>query len=284
MVTITAPAKVNLFLEVSSKRSDGYHNIITLFARIALSDIISIRKRLDSQIKINIKNNVNVPYIDEKDNLVFKAIKKFEDKFNIKSGYYVEIEKNIPAGAGLGGGSSDCASTLRALCDIYNIRVSNVMDIASELGSDVSFFLKDCMMCVGTGRGEILEEVKVKAEMSDIILVFPEIHISTKDVYSSMEYNYIPDEKRIFELKKSLEKKGFIDWNYFLFNRLESSAFKIAPSVKSLKQEMIDMGLSSIMSGSGSCVFGLHYDRKKIDDAFTYFSKKYRFVFKTKFV
>lgn len=280
-----AYAKINLFLEVCGKREDGYHDILTIFARISLADRLVFRKRDDGKINIVLKNNVNVDNLSKEENLVWKAAKAFCEVFGIRDGFDIYLEKNIPAGAGLGGGSSDCAKTLEALSLIYNVDKSRVFDIARSLGSDVSFFLSGFSFALGSQRGEVVERIDLSAKMPDVVVVFPGVAISTKGIYSSMRYDYKPRydllESFLEELKKPDNR---IDFSRYLFNRLEIPAFNLERRIEILKKEMIDCGLDALMSGSGSCVFGLSYDEGVIERAVKVLRGKYNFVFKAKFV
>ena len=160
MLEKKAFAKINIYLEVLNKRPDGYHNIKSLFARIDLHDNLIFEKRKDREINITLENKVNAFEIELKSNLVYKAAKRFMDEFSISCGVDIILEKNIPLGAGLGGGSSDCASTLIALSELFNIgEKERLFDLSKELGSDVPFFLKETPMAVCEGRGEILTPV-----------------------------------------------------------------------------------------------------------------------------
>lgn len=277
-------AKINMFLEVEGKRSDGYHNIISIFARISLADKIFIQKRSDKDVKIGIRSNIGPINIPTEENLVFKAIKTFQENFGIHEGFNIEIEKNIPIGSGLGGGSSNCATTLLAMCDMYGIEYSSVYSIGAMLGSDVSFFMKNTSFALVKGRGEIVEEIKPKCRLPYSIIVFPGISISTKLVYSSMNYNYTPKNHLCYELIKHFQKNDKVDFSKYIFNRLEEPAFKIEKRLINVKEEILNTGLITLMSGSGSSFFGLSYDKKSTESAFNKLKQKYSFVFKIKFV
>ncbi len=284
MITIKAYAKVNLFLEVIGKRSDGYHDIITVFARVGIYDLLHFQKNNGYGIRVFIKNNVNMPDIDLKDNLVWKAVKRFEERFGVKCSCDIHIEKNIPVGSGLGGGSSDCASTLLTLCEMYGIPKEEIYSLASELGSDVAFFTRNSMLCIAKGRGEILEDITLKATLPEVIIAFPNIHLSTARVYSSLTLRHKADLERFNMMVDALRKEGSVDFSNILFNRLEEPAFVIEPEVKKLKKRMSDIGLVSLMSGSGSSVFGLSYSHDVIDKAYNLLKSNCGFIFKTKFV
>lgn len=283
-LNLKAFAKINLFLEVLRKREDNYHDILTLFARISLYDELRFVKRRDELINISIKNNSNVENIPLENNLIFKAIKRFRERFGIICGFDIYLEKNIPQGAGLGGGSSDCAQTLNALSIFYGIDKQKLYPLASELGSDVGFFLKDLVFAVGEGRGEIIKPVEFNSKVPYVLLVFPNIHISTKDVYSNLDYNYKPEIELFNKFLDSLKKDSTPNFSKYLFNRLETSTFKLDKRIKELKAEMSFLGLTTLMSGSGSTVFGLSYDFELIRKAYDNLKQKYDFVFITKFV
>lgn len=278
-------AKINIILEVLSKRADGYHNINSVFARIDLKDILFFEKKNDNKINIYIKNNVNAYDIPVKSNLIYKATELFLNSFNIKSGIDVYIEKNIPLGAGLGGGSSNAATTLIALSDMFNIKDRvKIMEIGNKLGSDVAFFLSESSFAICSGRGEIVTPLKIYSKFPYILLIFPDISVLTKDVYSNLNYNYKPELELINNFINDVEKNKEIDLSKYLFNRLESSTFKIRPEIEALKQELKKEFDGVCMSGSGSTVFVIDNDIGKLEKLRDKYLKKYSFVFLTKFV
>ncbi|MEF3279869.1 MAG: 4-(cytidine 5'-diphospho)-2-C-methyl-D-erythritol kinase [Elusimicrobiota bacterium] len=278
-------AKINLFLEVLSKRPDGYHNIKSLFARVGLSDKLLFFTDKTQKINIQIINNTNAFSIKKEENLVYKATMEFFSAFSIKRGINITIEKNIPLGAGLGGGSSNCAVTLLALSKIFNIEnEQRIYEIGAKLGSDVPFFISDFSFAICQGRGEIVSPISPKSKLPDVLIIVPDIHISTKDVYSSMEYGYLPETNRLDDFILKLSLGGRVDFSKYLFNRLESSSFKIAGEIKKIKEKIISYGADALMSGSGSGVFAVSYDRSLLEYLRNEFAKIYNFVFLTKFV
>ena len=275
-------AKINIFLEVVGKRPDNYHEIESLFARISLFDEIYIKK--SDSIKIEMINNVNAYSIDMASNLVYKAFLRFKERFMIDDGVEIKIIKNIPLGSGLGGGSSNCACALKAYADLFEIKdYEKLKEIASELGSDVMFFLKDCSFAICKGRGEIVEPVSFNFRLPNIILIFPEIHISTKDVYQQLKLDYKP-LKLSQRIRDDIKNGRSIDITSYLFNRLEDVSFKMNNRIKDLKDELSSLKIYSLMSGSGSSVFGLSYDDKILTRAFDVLKEKYRFIYLLKFV
>src|SRR3990172_6799596 len=167
---IHAPAKVNLFLEVLNKRSDGYHNINSLLQTVTLFDVIKFKKIDEPTCTVNVENEKGA---DIANNLIVKAYDLMKMKFNLKGGVEVELEKNIPIAAGLGGGSSDCAGTIIALNQLFGLELgkTTMTEIGLELGSDIPFFFSKGQAHV-TGRGERIAETSFPLEYK-IVLVSP---------------------------------------------------------------------------------------------------------------
>lgn len=277
-------AKVNIILEVISKRDDGYHNIKSIFARIDLKDILFFEKR-DSKINIYLKNNVNAYDIPVKSNLIYKATELFLSSFNIRSGVDIYLEKNIPLGAGLGGGSSNAATTLIALSEMFNIEDrSKIVEIGKKLGSDIPFFLANSSFAICSGRGEIVEPLKIYSKLPYILLIFPDLSVLTKDVYSNLSYDYNPNIALIDDFINDAKNNREIDLTRYLFNRLESSTFKIKPEIEVLKKELKKEFDGVCMSGSGSTVFVIDNNIERLKKLRDRYLKKYSFVFLTKFV
>jgi 4-diphosphocytidyl-2-C-methyl-D-erythritol kinase len=181
-MTYKSYAKINLGLEVLYKRTDGYHEINTLFHQICLADIIDIEPH--NSIKINCIPDLG---IQQEQNLAFKACKLLQNNYDCKlKGAEIKIKKNIPTGAGLGGGSSNASTVLKGLNSMWNLNLSDttLLDLAKELGSDVPFFIKGGT-AIGKGRGEVLEFVDFKLPYH-ILLIFPEVKISTKVAYEKL--------------------------------------------------------------------------------------------------
>lgn len=253
--TITAPAKVNLFLEVLGKRPDGYHEIATVMQAIDLADTIEFHDAPEGECQLT----CNVPGIPIDDNLVAKAVNAVRVEAGSRRGVRVHLEKRIPSGAGLGGGSSDAAATLIALDRWWGLGLSadTLRRLASSLGSDVPFFLTGgTALC--TGRGEIIEPVP-DAPLLDYLLAMPEgVSLSTRDVYSALGNDLTPPraDARLFVATLRRGDRGAI--GAACFNRLEAPACRLAPKVAMMLQILGGMGLpGSRMSGSGAACFGL---------------------------
>jgi 4-diphosphocytidyl-2-C-methyl-D-erythritol kinase len=249
-IEIKAPAKINIGLDILSRRDDGYHNLSTLF--YPLNDLYDILKfsKSDNFEFICSENTLG----DPKSNLVVKAKNILESyskrKFNIR----IELIKNIPSQAGLGGGSSDAASTLICLNEFFdlNIKYEKLVEIALSLGSDVPFFLK-AKPAIGSSRGEILELIEMEINET-ILIVNPRINISTKEAFQNITPSNV--STRFIDLIKD----GSLDLmkgRAFLKNDFEIYAFSKFPEIAKIKENMYEHNAAlSLMSGSGSTVFG----------------------------
>ncbi len=247
-------AKINLGLEILRKRSDGYHDINTCFIPISLYDEIIIT--LDQTITVETQSRA---YISQEKNLCYKAAQMLRAKFNISTGAKIQLRKNIPTGAGLGGGSSDAASTLLALDYLWKTHATKqeLTEIASTLGSDIPFFLMNGA-AIGSGRGEILTPLNFELPFW-IVVVYPRIHVSTANAYSHIIPNDNPtDFLSIFSNGKTVTEELLIN---HIRNDFEPSVFAQYPILAEIKQTLRDNGaFFSMMSGSGSSIFGLFTD------------------------
>lgn len=243
-----SPAKINLFLRIHAKRPDGYHGLSSLFQTLDLADEINytILSPHESD-KISCTDS-RVP--TNESNLVFKAAKLFREKTGKKFSVCIDINKKIPIEAGLGGGSSNAATTLWALNRLLETSVSEeeLMTWGAEIGSDVPFFFSHgTAYC--TGRGEIVEDLPALST-KDVWLAKPSIGLSTVSVYKA----YKPLEVEQRDPKLYLQKA--ITNNLIPFNDLEIPAFELLPMLKNLKQKLINSGFNDVtMSGSGSSFF-----------------------------
>lgn len=242
-------AKINLGLFVHGKRSDGYHDIETGFVYIDWADTIRIRPAKQT----NIHTSDPDLRVDDQ-NTVVKAYKLFAHEFGLSQSYDIHIEKVIPQGAGLGGGSTDAAALLRMLNKIEgkNIHIDRLMDTAALIGADVPFFLMQST-AIGVGTGTQLHPVDIQPD-AWILTVYPNFQSSTADAYRYCE----PNEDHELKLESILRDIELDEWSYLLSNDLEPSVMVTWPMVGDLKDQMIDFGaVYSAMSGSGSSVFGL---------------------------
>jgi len=266
-INLLSNAKINLGLYIIDKRKDGFHNIRTLFLPISLYDKITIEENEDIIIKTDKKD---VP-CDER-NTVFKAAQLLKEKFDLKKGCLINIKKNIPIGAGLGGGSSNAAFSLVGLNRLWDLNLNEkiLMELALKIGSDVPFFILN-RPALGEGRGEILTEIKVRCKFR-IIIVYPDISIDTENIYRKYKINLTKNKKNVIF---SFKTKGLNSLNQAkrLENELETIVIKEYPHIQKIKDQLYNDGaVFSSVSGSGSSVFGL-FDEK---DFFESIEEKYK--------
>lgn len=248
MVTFP-PCKINLGLNIVAKRADGYHDLVTCFYPLPWNDILEIISATDlafTHSGISIPGNVA-------DNLCLKAYHLLKKDFDIPA-VRIHLHKIIPMGAGLGGGSSDAAWTLRMLNSIFalELSLSQLQSYASRIGSDCAFFIQDKPM-IGKGRGEVLEETTVNLRNKFVVLVKPDVHISTAEAYSNVK-----SKMPVTDLRQILSQSPIQQWKNFLKNDFEDSVFQKFPVIGKIKDTLYEEGaLYASMSGSGSSVFGI---------------------------
>lgn len=259
---VNAPAKINLSLLISGKRDDGFHGIETVMAKIAWYDQIIIDHSDKSGVELICKGAHWAPQDDS--NLVIRAARAIEDFCNIKLALKITLVKNIPAGTGLGSASSDCAATLlgiNKLCKL-DISKSDIMDIASTLGSDIPFFIgSNLAYCAG--RGEIITEIDVKFPFV-CLLILPDVSISTAMVYK----NYRHDESQYSKLSKIIhpiiEKKNVDLVAKMCTNMLTESCCQLSDEMAQLYSSIKKLGMNRLcLSGSGSALYMLFDNSEK---------------------
>lgn len=268
-IEIKAPAKINIGLRVLEKRNDGYHNIYTLFYPIKdLFDTLTFELSDGFEFRSNLKVTEN-----DEDNLIIKSVRILERIFKKNFNVKINLIKRIPAGAGLGGGSSDAAATLISLNELFKLGLDyeQLLNLGLELGSDVPFFIK-ALPAIGTSRGEILEHIEIKNEYP-ILIVNPNISISTKEIYESVKPN-----NDYYDYNKIIQNHIF---NYLLMkekiiNDFEEVVFHKYPEIKNIKEILYQEGaIYASMSGTGSTVFGFFDNYDKIEKAKKCFPPEY---------
>lgn len=249
-----APAKINLGLFIKKRREDGYHEIQTLFYPVSyMKDLMFFDYLPGNQCEIEM--NGMEEQVPREKNLCFKAWDLMRQHYPKVGGLHVSVSKNIPAGAGLGGGSSNAAATLKAINEMYSLNLSDevLATHGASLGADVAFFIYAKPM-IGEGIGEILEPHAINLRSWEIRLVSPQIHSSTPEAYQGLDLSKISSDKN---LRKVLELP-IEEWKEHLVNDLEASVFARYPEIRELKEMMYDKGaVYAAMSGSGSSVFGI---------------------------
>ncbi len=249
-----APAKINLSLDVLHKRQDGYHEVKMVMTTIDLADRIELKLLDEDRITI-VSHNRFVP--DDHRNLAYKAALLLKKRFGIKQGVAITISKSIPVAAGLAGGSSDAAATLRGLNKLWNLGLTldELAVLGAEIGSDVSFCVYGGT-AIATGRGEKIEHIEAPPHCW-VVLAKPEIGVSTADVYQNLKIDQIkhPDVEGMVQAIKSQDYGSIC---HKLGNVLESVTMKMHPEVAMIKEQMQKFGADAVlMSGSGPTVYGL---------------------------
>lgn len=271
-MNLKAYAKINLTLNVLEKRPDNYHNISSIMEQISLHDTLKFKKLKQDKIIINCPEIPN-------NNIVGTTALLLKKKFNIKSGVYIKIKKNIPISAGLAGGSTNAATTIYALNRLWKLKMSfqDILDLALEIGSDVPFCLTG-HTCLVKGRGELILQLK-KLKNIPLILITPGIEVSTKHAYSLFKkYNKI-NQKPILE---AIQKNNIKFIAQHIFNDFEQYIIKENPIIKEVKQDLLNnKALSTLMSGSGPTVFAIFKNKKQTKIAYKNLKDKYKTIFLT---
>lgn len=265
-------AKINLSLDIISKRPDGYHNIDTLMARISLYDKLEIEKTTDG--KFSYESNADLG--DVKDNLIFKAYDLMKALAADKaSGIMVRLTKNIPVAAGLAGGSTNCAETMKALNEMWGLSLTTkqLMDLGAKLGADIPFFFMKSP-ARATGIGEILEPFRIKTPLK-VLLVNDGTNISSAHVYKKTKlFGHIKTGK----IAEGLEAG---DWSVVsdFENVMEDVVLKDFPQLGPVKENLIENGaIKALVSGSGASIFGIFRDEDSLNRAYENIKDSYKFA------
>ncbi len=249
-------AKINLGLNIINKRPDGYHELETCFYPVPWRDTLEIVESDKTTFNVS---GIEIP--DDGDNIVLKSYRLLKTTYNLPP-VNIHLHKVIPIGAGLGGGSADAAFTLTILNELFSLGLDDNMLIkyAVTLGADCAFFIKNKPL-LATGIGEQLIEVNISLEGMFILLVYPDIHISTKEVFDRIQPN-----KPITSVSQILTGKEISEWKAILVNDFEKSLFGKYPILQKLKAHLYDSGaIYSSMSGSGSCMYGVFEEDPKLN-------------------
>ena len=257
IIRTTACCKINIGLNIVSKREDGYHNLETIFYPVPLYDEITISSAKEDSVEIAGHKLEG----DPNENLVLKAVRLLRDNGYRIPSVHIFLKKNIPSGAGLGGGSSDAAAVMKELNSHLSLELSDeeMERMIAKLGADCPFFIQ-CKTVYAEGIGDVFSPVEINLSGWHLVLIKPEDHISTREAYSSIKAEpskYIITE----EVKKPVD-----NWKENIKNDFEKSVFPNHPKVESLRNQLYKMGASfACMSGSGSSVFGLFKEEIDLD-------------------
>ena len=255
-IELKSRAKINLSIDVLGKREDGYHLVEMIMQTIDLYDIINITENDIDEININ-SNSLDIPL--NKNNIVYKAAEVLKERFNIKSGLNIFIQKNIPVAAGMAGGSCNAAAVLVGLNKLWNLKLSEkqLQEIGLTLGADVPFCISG-NAALAQGIGEELTYIKGLPKDISILICKPNLFVSTKDVYQGLDLDNIKDRPDNKLLIKCLEEGNIKVLSENMVNVLETVTSKMHEEILDIEKVMLDNNaLGSMMSGSGPTVFGL---------------------------
>jgi len=247
-----ANAKINLGLNLTEKRADGYHNLETIFYPIKLNDVVEI---IDADETNCIIKGIDIPG-DAEDNICLRAFKTLQSDFNL-SHQQIVLLKNIPVGAGLGGGSADAAFLIKLVNDKFTLGLSieKMQDYARVLGADCAFFIEN-KPTFAFGKGDEFEDLKIDLSNYFMVLVKPEIHVSTAEAYSKVRV------KQPTTSLKELINLPLSEWKGNIVNDFEISVFERYPEIDEIKTKLYAAGATfALMSGSGSSIFAI-FERK----------------------
>ena len=251
---ITFPnAKINLGLNIVEKRPDGYHNLETIFYPINLQDALEVTRRENNDKEYTLHISGSPLEGEPEDSLVVKAYKLLKKDYPGLLPVDIHMYKHIPAGAGLGGGSSDAACMIKLLNDKFSLGLSTerMEEYAVKLGADCAFFIRNKPV-FATGIGNLFEPVELSLKGYHIILIKPDIFVSTRDAFAEIK------PVRPAVSLKEIVKQPMETWKHSMKNDFEDSVFKKFPEIAAIKDELYDLGaVYAAMSGSGSSVYGI---------------------------
>lgn len=273
MIKKNAHAKLNLSLDVTGKRENGYHDIKTLMVMTDLCDemIFSKSERLEIIPEFS---------FDLKSNLIYKAYELLKNKVGYDLPFKVEIKKKIPIAAGLAGGTSNGAACLYALNDLYKINIprAELIEMAGGLGADFTYMMTGGSK-IAKGIGDILEGVD-PIELDNVLIINPGYGVSTKEVYQKTKI----DKERI-DFSKILQGLYELDiekLNFYLRNKMEDVVFSLHPDLLDIKKKLRAFNSAPLMSGSGATIFGIFADKKSLEEAYDYFKEIYKCTYKVR--
>ena len=281
-IKLKSRAKINLSIDVVGKREDGYHLVEMIMQTIDLYDIINIRNIHNQDIIVIKSNSREIPL--NSNNIVYKAAELIKKKFNISTGIEILIDKNIPVAAGMAGGSSNAAAILVGLNRLWNLRLSKdeLRTIGLELGADVPFCIEGGSY-LASGIGEELVKIIGLQENVSILVCKPNIFVSTKDIYQTLNVNTInkrPDNKHLMDLLVNFEVEQLAK---NMTNVLEDVTINNHKEIVDIKETMLENNaIGAMMSGSGPTVFGLYKNKNEAQKCKDKLLEKYSQVYVVK--
>ena len=254
-IKVLSPAKINLYLNIKGKYANGFHRLESIIERISLCDQISIKVTKNPIIRVS----SNIKSLETEDNLIVRAAQLITKKFNISYGFDFFLKKVIPIGAGLGGGSSNAASTLIALDIFFNLRLKKeeLYFLGKQLGSDVNFFLSQSQFAFLEGRGDKVTVLRIRNKLSHFV-IWPGIFISTKKVYEKLESGR-QELTKFFNndniMRYALKKRDISLIKESVFNALEKKALSLYDELRLAKMHLEKYGIFARLTGSGSAFY-----------------------------
>ena len=264
-IVLKSYGKINLGLDVLRRREDGYHEVRMIMQTVGLYDVLTMKKRKDDQIKMTC--NLSFLPTDER-NLVYKAVKLIKDKYHIKDGVEIKLNKRIPVAAGMAGGSSNCAAALKGMNQLFDLGLSidELCEIGVTLGADVPYCIWGGA-ALSEGIGEKLSRVDAMPDCY-ILIAKPGISVSTAFVYKNLDLQGLkkhPDIDGMLTCLKEKDLEGICDR---LENVLETVTVKEYPIIEKVKKHLMEQGAKgALMSGSGPTIFAIFQDKKTADNA-----------------
>ncbi len=275
---VKAYGKINLFLDVISKRDDGYHELEMVMVPIDLFDTLEVNIHPTETFFECDKHYIP---LDQR-NTVIKAYEIMKQRFDIKEHHQIRLVKNIPAQAGLAGGSADAAAMINVLNQIHDLNLSDEgkNEIALEVGADVPFCILS-QSAIVKGIGQIIEPFKRTTDFY-LFLIKPSFGISTKSLFEQLVFNY-QKSNRLNQCVEGLKTNQYHLVSQSIYNRLQQEAISLYPQIAKIIDELKEFGFDqAAMTGSGSVVFGISQDENLVNRAVLHFVKKYPFVKKTR--
>lgn len=267
--TLPSSAKINISLRVAGRRADGYHEVRTVLQTISLRDQLTFRSLDDSRLELVCDSCDSEGVATDDSNLIIRAAKLLRERFNINRGARITLDKLIPAGGGLGGGSSNAAVALVGLARLWEIEINHdeLAALAAQLGADVPFFLTGGT-ALGTGRGDQIAPL-ADAPQSSIVIIAPRIKISTAAAYKLLNAPALTKDFAPVNLLVSREESNFSDsLPALLVNDFEPAIFRQHSEIARARDALIEAGATAaLLSGSGSSVFGIFETQDGIERA-----------------
>jgi 4-diphosphocytidyl-2-C-methyl-D-erythritol kinase len=271
--TLRAGSKINLFLGILAQRPDGYHEICTLF--YPLHEPYDLLHIADGPPGSGLSITCSLPGLSGSSNILSSAYERYADMTGYRPDLSVSLEKGIPMGAGLGGGSSDAGALLNFLnrsAGRQALEGQALLALGADVGADVPFFLNN-VPSLAHGIGEILQPVEVDLSSFEMLLLCPPVHVSTKDAYEA--WDKLPGDPNFLTSPTCADKKPFCISDVILFNSFEPAVFSIFPILRELKMAMVGFGAACcVMSGSGSSMYALFRAEEERKNACTWLESR----------